>query len=43
MEKLKTRENNLEEPRDRAEALLRLILACLIIGFTAIITVLILK
>lgn len=40
---MEKRENNLEEPRDRAEALLRLIFICLIIGFAAIITVLLLK
>ena len=43
MEKLKTRENNLEEPRDRAEALLRLILACLVIGFVAVIAFILVK
>ena len=35
------RENNLEAPRDRAEALLTLICACLVIGFTSIIGLLI--
>ncbi len=43
MEKLKTRENTLEEPRDRAEALLRLILACLVIGFAVVIALIIVK
>ena len=41
MKKLETRENDLEAPRDRLEALLRLILCCLVIGFVAVIALLI--
>ena len=40
MKKIETRENDLEAPRDRLEALLRLILYCLVIGFTAVIVLL---
>ena len=39
--KVKEQRNDLESTKDRADALLTLILACLVIGFVAVITLMI--